>query len=391
MRRPGLLRKLPGPRREIVLRCRMAEKLLERIREEGVRVAQAGRGEEYALRLIVRDKDAQKVRMLAEKYSVRIVSERAVGPDLRALAGRALPFAAGFAAVLFLFVHAVGFIWRIDVRCPEGGEPEWVQAAIAEAGVRIGDAFPQEDPLARELESLCPGYAHISVRRDGIVLLVEAYRETDAPEVYDVQAARDLVAKYDAVVEEVKVLAGRAAVQPGDVVKKGQALILGEEQATDETTRGVRALGEATGLVWAWAEAQAPCAQEKAQPTGNERMRASVKLLEWEWPIRRAEDFALQEVRTERIDIGGVFLPLHIERQILQETELKSESIPLEGLVAALEAKTMAEAMAKLPQNAQIIDKWTDYSMMEGEWLAFRLCLQARLPIAAARDEPDMQ
>jgi len=45
--------------------------------------------------------------------------------------------------------------------------------------------------------------------------------------------------------------------------------------------------------------------------------------------------------------------------------------------------------MGKLPQNAQIIDKWTDYSMMEDNRLVFRLCLQARVPIAAARGRPE--
>lgn len=386
-RRAGLQKLLP--KREIVLRCRMPEKFLEKARGEGCAILEAVCGPEHGLRMLVRGQDAPVVLELAERYSLEVAADRAVGPDIRKWIGGAWPFALGAALVLAAFLRLSGYIWQIEVRCPEGGESSAVYAALEEAGVFPGESFPEEDPLARELESLCPGYAHISVRREGVVLKVEAYRETEAPEIFDEKAARDIVARCDAVVEEVTVLTGTAAVKPGDVVKKGQVLILGEERETDESTRGVRALGEATGMVWAWAEAQADCVQLRQTLTGNERTRAVLRLMGWEWPLKEAEDFDAQESETERIAVGGVFVPLEIVRQRLRETKTEKQEIPFREQAAALEAKTMAEAMGKLPQNAQIIDKWTDYSMMEDNRLVFRLCLQARVPIAAARGRPE--
>lgn len=385
MRSRAGLQKLLLPRREIALRCRMPGKFLEKMREKGLRVVQARCAQENELRLRVRGRDAQAVRELAERYSLPLLSDAPCGPDVRALLGRACPFALGLYAALAVFSYASAYIWQIDVRCPQGGEPGQVRFALREAGVRPGGAFPQEDPLARELESLCPGYAHISVRREGVVLLVEAYRETEAPEVYDVAAARDLVARYDAVVEEITVLSGTAAARPGDVVRAGQALILGEEKETDETTRGVRALGEATGMIWVWAEERAECVQQERFFTGRERTRASLHLPGMQLPLSQAEDFALQEVQSVRAEIGGLFFPLYIERETLREVALRPKQADMEQLRAALEAKALAHAAAKLPDNAQIVDKWAEYSMMEGKWQTVRLCLQARVPLAVAR------
>lgn len=388
MHRPALWQKLL-PEREICLKCRMPEKFLSRIGDAGIALCRAQIGQDDALILRVRGTDAPGVRALAEKYSLRIVSDRAVGRDLQGLLRAAWPFALGFALCAAAFWPLKERIWKIDVQCPAGGNGAQILSALSEAGVEQGGLFPKVDPLARELESLCPGYAHISVRRDGVVLLVEAYRETDAPEVYDAAAARDLVAKYDAVVEEIMVLSGKAAVQPGDVVRAGQALILGEEKETDETMRGVRALGEVTGRVWAYAEAQTTCSEVKKEYTGRERTRAALKLFGWTAHLTDAQDFPLQETRKQRAAVGGLFLPLHIERETLREIRFAERQTDEGVLRAALEARAMAEAMAKLPENAQIVDKWTDYSMMEDNRLVLRLCLQARLPIAAARGEPE--
>lgn len=373
------------PQKEIHIRCRMPEKFLERAREEQIGIMHAQCAGEDGLQLRVRGADAVRLEELAGRYSLRIVSARAAGPDpLRALC-RAWPFAAGFCMCWALISALCSRVWLLDVRCPQGGEPADIRAAVQQVGVQPGAEFPQEDALACTLEGLCPGYAHISVRRDGVALLIEAYRETQEPEVYDGAAARDLVARCDAVVEQITVLAGRAAVQSGDVVRRGQVLILGEEKETDETTRGVSALGEVTGRIWAYAEAKSTVLEEKKTFTGEERVRAKLRLFGWSIPLRGAEDFDLQEEEEQRVAVGGVFLPLHIERTLLREYALVSQPADEEALRAALEARATAEAMAKLPENAQIIDKWTDYSMMEGNQLCARVCVQASMPIALAR------
>ena len=378
------MRSALAPRREIRLRCAMPEKFIAKIAQEGVRFSQAA-CDEGVLCLQLSLADARAVRSFAEKYSLRVVSDRPVGRDIGKMLRNGAPFAAGFLLCAALLAPLSGKIWRIDVLCHTGGEPADVRAALAETGTAVGGSFPEADPLARTLEGLCPGFAHISVRRDGAVLLVEAYRETDAPGLYELGAERDLIAKCDAVVEEITVLAGKAAVQPGDVVRKGQVLIYGAEKATDETERGVCALGDVTGHIFLYAEAQTDGRQQVALRTGLQRVRASLRLFGWSIPLVQAEDFAQQEMDVQRIAVGGMLLPLVIERETLFETQIKTVQADIEAQKAALEARAMAELMSNMPENAQMIDKWTDYSMMEDDRLSLRICVQAKMPIAQAR------
>lgn len=378
-----------APRREICLRCAMPEKFIAKLAQEGVCFFDAS-CEEGMLCLQLSSADARTVRSLAEKYSIRMVSDRPVGRDIGQMIRNSVPFAAGFLLCAAFLWPLSGRIWRIDVLCHAGGEAADVRAALAETGTVIGGEFPDVDPLARTLEGLCPGFAHISVRRDGVVLLVEAYRETDAPRLYELGAERDLVAKCDAVVEEVTVLAGKAAVQPGDIVRKGQVLIYGTEKETDETVRGVCALGDVTGRVWLYAEARAQTLQQVALRTGNQHVRAGLRLFDWDIPLVRAEDFAQQERVVRRVAVGGMFLPLAIERETLFETQMQTVQADLAAQKAALEACAMAELMSKMPENAQMIDKWSDYSIMEDDRLSLRICVQAKMPIAQARGLSDI-
>lgn len=378
-----------APRREVRLRCAMPEKFIAKLAQEGVHFSKAS-CDESMLCLRLSSADARTVRALAEKYSIRVVSDMPFGRDIGQMIRNCAPFAAGFLLCAALLWPLSGKIWRIDVLCHAGGEPADVRAALAETGTVIGGEFPSVDPLARTLEGLCPGFAHISVRREGVVLLVEAYRETDAPGLYELGAERDLVAKCDALVEEITVLAGKAAVQPGDVVRKGQVLIYGTEKQTDETVRGVCALGDVTGSIYLYAEAQAQTQQQVAMRTGARRVRARLRLFDWSIPLVQAEDFAQQERDVQRVAVGGMFLPLVIERETLFETQMQAVQADMEAQKAALEACAMAELMSKMPENAQMIDKWTDYSIMEDDRVSLRICVQAKMPIAQARGLPDI-
>lgn len=379
------IRSILLPREEIRLRCRMQAQFLERARAEGIFVQEARCEAENTLCLRVDGANAMHIIELAQRYSLKVDSRKTVGLNAGACLRTLWPFACGFCLCMAFLLALSTRVWLFDVRCPQGGDAWAVRAAIEQIGLKSGDIFPQEERLARRLESICTGYAHISVRRRGVILLVEAYRETDAPDVYDGAAARDLVASQDALVTQITVLAGKAAVRPGDIVKKGQVLILGEERQTDQATHGVRALGEASGLIWAYGEAEAETEGLVARHTGRERVRAALRALCWRVPLRDAQDFPLQTEQTLRAPIGGLFVPLYIERTTLRECEMALQKADEESLKAALQAQALAKAAAKLPENAQIVDKWADYSMIKEGKMRVRVCVQASVSLLAER------
>ena len=370
---------------EAEIACLLPERLLEEARRRGIAVLRASVPEEGRLLVRLRGGDMDKLVALCERYRLSL-RRRAVGRRLVPLR-LLLPAAAGFAAGCVLLLLLTGRVWSVEACCPQGGDPRPLLAAMEDLGVTAGAQAPDPDVLARRLEAACPQYSHISVRLTGVTLLAEAYPLREPPAVYDLARARDLVARCDAVVDEITVRSGQAAVRRGDVVRRGQTLILGEERSSGEETRGIGALGEVTGRVYAYGEASAPLVGEERRYTGRASVSAALCLFGWERSIARGEEFACAEIREERLPVGGMFLPLLVRRVTAREYEALPAPLDEAAVRAQLEARAMAQALARLPSGAEMIDKWEEYSMMEETSLRLRVCVEARVSLAAAREE----
>lgn len=120
-----------------------------------------------------------------------------------------------------------------------------LRARLAEIGIHAGVARGSVDPelLALEMRALSPEYSFIGVRLQGVRLLLEASKENAAPETFDIDDPRDLVASCAGVVVSVNVRAGEACVKAGDTVVKGQTLIRGAERIGKEERASRRRAG----------------------------------------------------------------------------------------------------------------------------------------------------
>ena len=115
-----------------------------------------------------------------------------------------------------------------------------------------------------------------------------------------------------------------------------------------------------------------------------------LKLLSWQFPLSPAEPFPVCETAVEHLPVGGVFLPLMIERTTYTEYELRAVKRDVEALKAALSEHliTLLEAniAAEGANSLQIVDKWIDYSMIEEGSLRARAVLEVYRDIATTRD-----
>ena len=221
-------------------------------------------------------------------------------------------------------------------------------------------------------------------------LLVEVAPSLEAPEIYELEAARDLVAACDGVIVSVNAQSGVAAVKSGDTVRKGDVLIRGEERVSGDEVGGVAARGEVIARTWAEAEAEASTVRLERVYTGRERTGSVLRLLSWQFPLSPAEPFSVCETTVEQLPVGGLYLPLMIERTTYTEYELRAverdaETVKAElskHLFALLEANIAAQGVNSL----QIVDKWIDYSMIEEGSMRARAVLEVHRDIATTRD-----
>ena len=375
----------------VALRFRglMLEKFLQRALKEGVRFESVRREGGRQAVLVTDQAGSRTLMALAERFAldVKEISRHGPGVWLRRLRGRwTLPFAlilCGFFSFSFF-----SRLWLVDVKMLDnsGGEAP-IFLALEQLGLTPGAPLGRVDgkALSLSLQALCPEFSYIGVRTQGVRMLVEATRAQLAPDVYDPEAARDLVAAQDALLLSLDVMAGTAAAQPGQVVRKGQVLIRGEERDGRETTRGVCALGAAIGRVWLSGEAEAPLSRTVLRDTGRVSYGRSLCLLDWSLPLKETQGYANERLNTRRLPVGGLLLPLNILEVAHIEQSAAEETADLESVKAEITKIAMNDALSSLPEGVQPVDKWVDYSMIEGDIVRARAVVEIRPNIAVAR------
>lgn len=373
------------------LRGRMLEKFVVRAVQEGVFFESVERISEQEMRLAATEKQAKNVALLAEEYQM----------DLTVLREEGVPFwkkrfrergslVMGLMMGMLLIVAFTSRIWKIEAISLDGTAGsellEDIEQYAWDKGARPGvdRTSVDRDALAIDVHTMWPELTHVSVRLSGVRLQVEVAMEEAVPELYDVDAERDLVADRDAVVLYVEPLAGQAAVKAGDTVRRGQVLIRGEERTGDDQTRGIRALGNVLARVWFTDVCELPIEETVSERTGRSNTSSSFRLGEWEWEIVPAEDYIHQETQEELLPIGGLYFPLKMVRTIRWETQKKTVFQDMAALLLEGERQALERARSQLPNGAEETAYWTENETVDGA-LVVRATIEAQMNIASER------
>ena len=374
----------------LVIEGRMPEKFLDRALSEGARVRYCERLDERHMLLVTPRRSGRIVEALARRFSIRCERQGCTGVDallLWLLKRRTL--LAGIAALLAVSALLLNRIWFIRVEPVDGADASVVvavQQAVAELGVRPGMAARDvnRSALRARLISGVPGAGYVSVRRRGVFLTVEVSQAVTPPATFDIGAARDVVAMYDAVVERVDVFAGQAAVKSGDTVRRGQRLIVGQERVGQEETRDVAADGVVMARIWLTAEAQEPVYAESELLTGRVETGEALIAPGWQHDMSTAQGFEDERVRTEFLPVGGVFVPVGILRTIHEECVPQRLSRSEADVKAVLLDEAWRIIDENMPNEATVVDKWADYSMIDAENMRVKVTCELVTDIAAA-------
>ena len=343
-------------RHEVRMRIRglMPEKLIERARETGVRFMSIEPGSHHEITVEVGAADAEKLSALCARFSIpcEVLSRRGKSA-LAAALRRRWTLLIGILVMLAACWALLGRVWRVDVRfigdSAARGDPAAVAEALREMGVHAGMAR-DIDPriLSEALLSRCEGLSYAGARLQGVRLSIEAAPETASPEVYDVRVPRDLYADRCGIVVSVNVESGQPCVKPGDTVRRGQLLIRGEEKRTKEETRGIAALGEVIVRAWFEGSARGDMSVERWEDTGRVSTAATLKTPWLNVPITEGMCYAHQSEQVDNLPIGGLYIPVGIERVTRRERRVRREAAHRDALIKSLSALAVADARARL-------------------------------------------
>lgn len=306
------------------------------------------------------------------------------GVRLRRFLGRRPMLPLGLAAGVLLVFLSSQMVLSVQV-LGAGENIAEVRRVLAQEGVRPGrrKAALSADALREQLSLRLPGLAFAGVRYAGSTLLVDCRRAQEGEQAMIAGDGMDVVAAQDGVITRISVQSGTPQVKPGQAVRAGQVLILGQERTEKGETRPIRAQGQVSARVWARGDARVRLAQTHTVETGQTRTRVTLCSPWHSRVVRDAQPFASQDTSREVQPVVGLYIPLWREIETYAQTRVYIAA--REKSDAASLAQQAAEEIAKkqCPPDALILDKNVDYSMIDHEFVCAVVVLEYEAAIAA--------
>ena len=263
--------------------------------------------------------------------------------------------------------------------------------ALTEAGVRpfVWKSSVDTAALRGALEWRYPKVAWVEVGWRGTALCVRLVEGTPKGNTVDWHGSRDVVASRDGVIVSVVPVAGTARCKPGDVVRKGQVLIAGEERDGAETVRPVSARGTVMARVWDGATVRVSLREKQTEYTGKKLLRQTVRSPWFDlWGIEE-DAFAQADIHAEELPLGGLFFPLWVRREECLEARITTQMRDLDEAKAEAGLAALRALARRVGYGEVFVDKWVDYCMIEDEILEASAVGERRIDIGQARERGD--
>ncbi len=386
-------------RRDIAVRidCAMPDRLIRIATKEGVCIRRAERMDGRNMQIICREADAHRLLQICAQYHVNAkITGAAEREPLRAHIRRRWTLLIGMILCAALMILFLGRIWAIDIRVDGENPTDADRTRILEQcqylNIHIGAAArgADTDLLQKNIVAQLPDLKYTGVHLEGIRLCIDARTETPAPETFEIEIARDIVAARDGIIVSVEADSGHACVQAGDAVRAGQALILGEEAISKEETAPVGASGRVLAKCWFEGRASGTLRAEVSHHTGSTSRSTALEILNYTVPLTAGEPYARCEIEQKSTPIGGMFIPLAMITETRYETESAIVQTDAEALQKKLAALARSEARSLITESgiadAHIADYWENIEIT-GTDMHVHAVYEIITDIAVTRDD----
>lgn len=130
----------------------------------------------------------------------------------------------GFLAVIFILSN---FIWSIDIETKSNLSPFEVRKELKSIGITPGISKNKINvySIEKKIEDIDDSIMWIRVRIEGAALKVVIKEKVNPPKINN-EKPKAVYAKMDGEIKNIFTISGNPAVMPGDIVKKGDELIL---------------------------------------------------------------------------------------------------------------------------------------------------------------------
>jgi len=258
-------------------------------------------------------------------------------------------------------------MWRVEV-VDGGAYTADISAALTEMGVKAPmlRSRVHVGEIRDALEWRYPRIAWFEAGWRGTTLVVRAV-EGVLPRQETMEGPCDIVASRDAVIQSIVTRAGTPVVKPGDIVRRGDVLIKGEERTSDDGVKPVAARGSVTARVWEAAVISMSAVEMITAYSGQEQRVFTVRTPFFDlWGLPDC-DYAQYDTAVSIMPLGGIFLPVVLHRETRMEAEVASSNRDMKELQEEAAAAARRKLQEKAAPGESFIDIWGNCSMIEDE------------------------
>ena len=286
--------------------------------------------------------------------------------------------------VLALIIAASRYVWIVDVSGCDRVDADKLIASLKDMGVGIGThkRAVATYSLGQRLMATDERIAWAGVSISGVVLKIEISEAGETkPDTSQSTEPTSLYAAKDGIVTELKVIDGKAKVNVGDAVVKGQELVSGILRNDEFGFITTAARGAVSANVIYVVSAKAGPTIEKLSLSGTGAYYNAVKL----FGICIADEPEYASYTDETVceyELTGCILPLKAERR---QGITDSVGAAGDGLEQAAAAKAQDKLNELIPHSATIISKHTEYETDADDAVTAIIRIMTEENIAEAR------
>ncbi|MDO9534293.1 MAG: sporulation protein YqfD [Bacillota bacterium] len=350
----------------------------------------------------IKPRDFKKLRPLIRKTACKVKILGKKGTPFIIIHGwRRKGLVLGIVLFCFFFYFLSLFVWNISIEGNIDVETEKIIAVLDKHEVKNGirkkeiDLSEVERALLLEIEEL--KWVGVSIR--GVYLNIQIVERLMEPPI---EENMDLFAVKDGLITDILVLAGKAVVEPGDTVQRGQLLISGKMTVPDDYVEyagdvepemkdiETKARGMVEALVWYESYAEVPLYHVYKRKTGN--LSNSISLLAgdkifriWGPESSPYRNYELEKIK-RTLAWRNLRLPVELVNNNYWEYEVEIRPVSPHQALEEARNQALAKANAQLPRGAAIKKRFVnEYYFFELGTVGCRVMIETLEDIAVSQ------
>lgn len=351
----------------IQVRTKKPEQFLNLIYSEKINLSKVQRLDINLLQIEVELRDYKKVKNISDKTKakIKITGRKGVGFIFIKLINR-ISILIGGIVFIFLTYYLSTFIWGIDITTQRNIPPYNIRTELKELGVVPGinkkniNVYDLEKKLAEKNNDVM----WVRVRIYGSHLKVNIVERQEPPQIQKENNPCDVIAKKDGYVTRVYTRAGTAQVKAGDVVKKGQVLIKGQ-QGNEENAYDVHADGDVIADTFNESVVDISLNKHVRKRTGKKIENYYIDIGNRKFYLKKSEN---KFKKYDKIVSGSLF----IKKEEYYEIEDKIQKLDTQKIINTTVEDMYKKICSNFDKNVKVKNKSVDTNI-KGDMCTIRL------------------